>query len=311
MDNEESVKIKRIGKDLTVDDSAEEVEFHLSRIKYIENLNHLKNLKKLSLVSNIIHKIENLDENTALEHLDLYQNRIKHIENLENLTNLRILDLSFNEIDKIENLGNLDKLEQLYLSNNKISEASNLAHFKNLTLLELGSNKVRDYGDVKHLQTLNALWLGKNKLTSMAIPELPNLEKCSIQNNRVREWDECVVKNLPNLREFYLSCNKLTEIPSFISYMPHLLILDLGNNRISKIQPLPENNTLEELWLNDNQIDTLSDVKALGSLKALKVLYLERNPLQFKLGPSYRSRVLDILPNLTQLDAIPTHNRVY
>lgn len=45
MDNEESVKIKRIGKDLTVDDSAEEVEFHLSRIKYIENLNHLKNLK--------------------------------------------------------------------------------------------------------------------------------------------------------------------------------------------------------------------------------------------------------------------------
>eukprot|EP00375_Theileria_parva_P001253 XP_763924.1 hypothetical protein [Theileria parva strain Muguga] len=228
MDNEESVKIKRIGKDLTVDDSAEEVEFHLSRIKYIENLNHLKNLKV----------------------------NLKKIKK----PYFMILDLSFNEIDKIENLGNLDKLEQLYLSNNKISE--------NLTLLELGSNKVRDYGDVKHLQTLNALWLGKNKLTSMAIPELPNLEKCSIQNNRVREWDECVVKNLPNLREFYLSCNKLTEIPSFISYM-----------------------------LNDNQIDTLSDVKALGSLKALKVLYLERNPLQFKLGPSYRSRVLDILPS--------------
>ncbi|XP_952959.1 protein phosphatase regulator subunit, putative [Theileria annulata] len=298
MDDEESVKIQRIGQDLTVEDSAEVVEFHLSRIKYIENLSHLKNLKKLCLVSNIIHKIENLEQNTELEHLDLYQNRIKHIENLENLTNLKVLDLSFNEIDKIENLETLDKLEQLYLSNNKISEACNLAHFKNLTLLELGSNKVRDYGDVEHLRTLNALWLGKNKLTTMSIPELPNLEKCSIQNNRVREWDECILKNLPNLREFYLSYNKLTEIPSFISLMSNLVILDLGNNRISKIHPLAENHTLEELWLNDNEIDDLSEVKVLTSLKALKVLYLERNPLQFKLGPSYRNRVLDILPSI-------------
>lgn len=49
--------------------------------------------------------------------------------------------------------------------------------------------------------------------------------------------------------------------------------------------------------LNDNDIEDESEVRVLTALKGLNVLYLERNPIQYKLGPSYRNRILDILPS--------------
>ncbi|AFZ81145.1 leucine rich repeat domain-containing protein [Theileria equi strain WA] len=307
----DSICVQRIGEHLPIDEDAEEIELHLSRIRCIENLESCVNLKKLCLVSNVIEKIENLGNNLALEHLDLYQNKITVIENINHLTNLKILDLSFNHVSKIENIDALVKLEELYLSNNHIKKIENVSQFTQLKLLEVGSNKISNYGEVEYLKSLTALWMGKNRLTTMDLPSLPDLQKCSLQNNRIREWDANVLENCPNLEEFYLSYNHLTEIPQFITLMPKLTILDLGNNQISKIDIGEINSTIEELWLNDNAIEDEKEVNVLKKLGNLKVLYLERNPIQYKLGPSYRNRILDILPNLKQLDAVSLENRTY
>lgn len=310
MEEDAAVSIQRVGVDLEAPSTSTSLEFQCARIRRIENLDEIKGLKRLAIVANLLEKIENLDANTELESLDLYQNSITKIENIEHLKNLKELDISFNKIDRIENLNTLVNLRELYLSSNRISVVENLSSLRNLELLELGSNRIREYGDIRFLTNLTSLWLGRNKLTHMNLPALPKLTKCSLQNNRIREWDRNILENCPQLEELYLSFNGLTELPPFVDQMEKLVILDLGNNHISKIDLKGTNETIEEIWLNDNNIENEEDILPLQSLKNLRVLYLERNPVQAKLGPGYRNRILSLLPQLTQLDALPVVNRV-
>lgn len=58
------------------------------RVGVIENLEPLRNLKRLYLRWNLIKKIENLETLTTLEELELYDNQITKIENLDALVNL-------------------------------------------------------------------------------------------------------------------------------------------------------------------------------------------------------------------------------
>lgn len=75
--------------------------------------------------------------------------------------------------------------------------------------------------------------------------------------------------------------------------------------------------------LNDNKVEDEQDIEPLRAFNSLRVLYLERNPIQAKLGPSYRNVILAMLPRklhrnrylsscleLTQLDALTVVNRV-
>mmetsp|Transcript_30914 Transcript_30914/g.87513 ORF Transcript_30914/g.87513 Transcript_30914/m.87513 type:complete len:87 (-) Transcript_30914:3536-3796(-) len=61
---------------------------------------------------------------------------------------------------------------------------------------------------------------------------------------------------------------------------------------------------LTDLWLNDNKIANLDSLKdALAAQRTtLTCIYLENNPLQENRAV-YRATLLDILPNLEQLDS--------
>lgn len=207
-----------------------------------------------------------------------------------------MLDLSFNEITEIKGLEELELLEELYLSSNRITEIKGLERCINLTALELGNNKIRKIEGLDNLLKLKSLWLGKNKITSMSLPNLPSLEKLSLQNNRLKNWDQGITK-LANLSELYLSHNMLNNPPD-LSEM-NLRIVDLGNNQIASLEELSKM-SLEELWLNDNCIDNIEFLK---DMKELRVLYLEGNPVQQRLGPSYRNQILLRCPEIAQLDA--------
>ncbi|SIO73800.1 Leucine Rich repeats (2 copies) [Babesia microti strain RI] len=289
--------------ELEVDSCDESVEVQCSKVSRIANLDRCRKLKKLALISNRIIKIENLTHNLLLEHLDLYQNKIEVIENLGHLTKLRILDLSFNEITEIKGLEGLEMLEELYLSSNKITEIKGLDNCLNLTALELGNNKIRKIEGLDKLLKLKSLWLGKNKITSMKLPHLPCLERLSLQNNRLKEWDMGITK-LTNLCELYLSHNMLSNPPN-LSQMA-LKIVDLGNNEITRLDELAKID-LVELWLNNNFID---NIEPLNDMKKLQVLYLEGNPVQHRLGPSYRNQILQCCTTISQLDANIISDRV-
>ena len=220
-DAEEDVTYQVLGRDIPLDASMTELNLSTARIQKLVNLDMIgAGLKKIRLVANLVDRIEGLEACPNLVHLELYQNRIKKIENLENLSHLQHLDLSFNLIRKVEYLNAslpfCENLKTLYLPNNKIETvaAENVTCFPNLEILELGANRLRTVPSLRGLTQLRELWLGKNKITSMGLFseegeaggwQLPFLHTCSLQCNRLEEWDESFFKGCPALVKLYLS----------------------------------------------------------------------------------------------------------
>ncbi|KAF8820246.1 leucine-rich repeat protein LRR1 [Cardiosporidium cionae] len=300
----DEVTYLRIGQDLPVSSDSESLNFTSSRIQRLEGLEKCSKLKTLSLVTNYITKIENLNTLAHLNELELYQNRIQVIEGLTPLYNLRVLDLSFNQIRKIENLSTLVNLEKLYLSNNKITKIEGLDALKNLKLLELGSNRIRTIEGLSSLTKLEELWLGKNKITSMLFPPFLHLRVLSLQSNRLENWDGTLCTNCQNLVELYVSNNNISSLPHGLRNLTCMKVLDLSSNKISQIEQLESLEALEDLWMNDNRIEDVKELRFLRGLTDLKTIYLERNPIQSNLGPGYRRMVLDAAPSIVQLDAL-------
>jgi len=245
-----------------------------------------------------------------LEHLELYQNLVKRIENISHLSKLTTLDLSFNKIRNLQPLAScvFDQLDQLYLSNNKLDVIEGVFHFSKLTMLELGSNRFRVVPpEIGQLTELKELWLGKNKIGSMALPKLPKLQKLSMQSNRLEVWDAALFHNCPALSHLYLGHNNLPDPPEELAVITKLTEVDLAANAVKSIKPFPQLVELQELWLNDNKIEDLSEVRHLASFPALKAVYLERNPCH-GLGDEncekrYKDAILEAVPHLYQLDA--------
>lgn len=70
-----------------------------------------------------------------------------------------------------------------------------------------------------------------------------------------------------------LSSNSIEKIGPGLNTLANLRILSLGRNKIKKLENLDLPN-LEELWISYNNIDKLS---GLDKLKSLKVLYMSNN----------------------------------
>lgn len=302
----------RIGIDHTYEPGDEEIHFQCARIQKLENLEPAGTaLKTLVLIANCIEKVENLEANTGLEHLELYQNLVKKIDNIRHLTNLTVLDFSFNRIRSTDYLGTctFEKLEKLYLSSNKIEEPKGLCHFRTLKMLELGANRLRVLPpDLGNLVNLQELWLGKNKIGSMALPPLPHLKHLSMQNNRLETWDGALFANCPGLTHLYLGHNNLPDMPEDFGALTDLQELDLAKNAIKKIVPIPQLRSLQDLWMNDNQVEDLEEIRNLAAFPSLQAIYLERNPMH-GLGDKamekrYQDAIMAAVPWIKQLDAI-------
>jgi Leucine-rich repeat (LRR) protein len=133
------------------------------------------------------------------------------IGNLQNLTNLI---LHSNAIQKLPNtIGNLNKLKILDCSRNKLIEVpSELDNLPQLMTLNLGSNSF-------------------NFLPS----QIANTKLCSIDlsHNKFEEFPNICYSELVHLAEVRLNNNLIKKIPSNVSVLPSLKLLDLGNNEIS------------------------------------------------------------------------------
>lgn len=82
-----------------------------------------------------------------------------------------------------------------------------------------------------------------------------------------------------------------------------LQVLDVSNNRISKVENLQGLTQLQDLWLNDNKIPSLEGIEdALSDQRdSLTTIYLDNNPAAT--ASDYKQRILALFPNLIQLDA--------
>lgn len=133
------------------------------------------------------------------------------IGNLQNITNLV---LHSNAIKKLPSrIGGLSKLKVFDCSRNKLEEVpAKLENFPQLMTLNLGSNLL------SHLPS-----------------QVLNIKLCSIDlsHNKFEVFPDVCHSELIHLAEIKVNDNIIKEIPSNISVLPSLKLLDLGNNQIS------------------------------------------------------------------------------
>lgn len=122
--------------------SVQELDLHLredryeGKIRKIENLSIVPNLRRLNLSYNIITKIDGLERLVHLSELNLAENSIRKIENMESLKSLEKLNLSGNEIERIPpSIRQLSQLNHLRITRNNLTNLDDIKHLAQLPFL--------------------------------------------------------------------------------------------------------------------------------------------------------------------------------
>ncbi|NWS20254.1 ECM2 protein, partial [Pachyramphus minor] len=178
-------------------------------------------------------------------------------------------------------------LTSLDLTGNYITTISDEAFngVPNLEWIDLSKNNITSPGigpkAFKILKKLKRLYLDGNLLVHVP-SELPStLEEIKINDNHLHAIDEDGLKGLKNLVTLELEGNKLSEANvSPLAFYPlkSLCYLRLGRNKFRIIpQGLPA--TLEELYLENNQIEEVSEI-CFNHTRNINVIGLKHNKLE-------------------------------
>ncbi|KAM6126255.1 Extracellular matrix protein 2 [Phoenicopterus ruber ruber] len=178
-------------------------------------------------------------------------------------------------------------LTSLDLTGNSITTIADEAFngIPNLEWIDLSKNNITSPGigpqAFKILKKLKRLYLDGNMLVHIP-SELPStLEEIKINDNHLHAIDEDSLQGLKNLVTLELEGNKLSEANvSPLAFYPlkSLSYLRLGRNNFRIIpQGLPA--TLEELYLENNQIEEVSEI-CFNHTRNINVIVLKHNKLE-------------------------------
>ena len=106
---------------------------------------------------------------------------------------------------------------------------------------------------------------------------------------------------IESIRNLNLWGSNIEDI-SIIEEMPSLEIVSLSVNKIRTLRPFANLQNLRELYLRQNLISNLNEIKHLTECQNLSVLWLSQNPICD--NPNYRAVVICVLPQLQKLDDI-------
>ncbi|NXC05194.1 ECM2 protein, partial [Orthonyx spaldingii] len=178
-------------------------------------------------------------------------------------------------------------LMSLDLTGNSITTISDEAFngIPNLEWIDLSKNNITSPGigprAFKILKKLKRLYLDGNMLVHIP-SELPStLEEIKINDNQLHAIEEDGLKDLKNLVTLELEGNKLSEAnvsPLAFHPLKSLSYLRLGRNKFRIIpQGLPA--TLEELYLEHNQIEEVSEI-CFNHTRNINIIGLKHNKLE-------------------------------
>lgn len=234
---------------------------------------NVTNLQDLSMSGNDLRGVPQAIKNLrVLKSLDLGKNNISVIvnasfEGLDQLYGLRLVDNSIVSITA-ESFVNLPSLQVLNLASNEIRTISRAAFSsnKNLRAIRLDGNKLADisglFSNVKYLGWLN---LSDNNIAAFDYDDLPNdLEWLDIYKNKIKQLPRCAHTKSVNLKTLDASFNMLSEISD--SVVPNTIEkLYVNNNNITQVEPgtFVEKPNLQKVVLYANNIQTM-DIGALA-----------------------------------------------
>ena len=168
---------------------------------------------------------------------------------------------------------NVDVVTRVHLVNARLTTIDE----KILALLRLQSLTLRDnligptVPDMSVLSHLTELDLYGNKIKSFHFGPMPVLQKLDVSFNAIRAIEGLDEGCFPALSELYLVNNKIKLIAG-LDHLPVLTLLELGDNRIRKIENLePVASTLKSLFLGKNKVTCIENLDLMASLEILSL----------------------------------------
>lgn len=233
----------------------------ISRI-HQDAFENLTNLHDLSINDNLLQEVPpGLSKLHYLKSLDLGKNSIKHISNtsflnLDQLFGLRLVDNLITSINR-DSFINLPNLQVLNLASNKIKtiEAGSFDFNLNLKAIRLDANLLENFsGCFNNLPGLVWLNVSDNKITGFDYYDIPaSLEWLDLHNNLI-----ATLGTYQDLR---------------------LKMLDLSFNKLEEVHKLGVPDSIETLFLNNNDIKYVEAGTFLNKTSLEKVVLYE-NKLQ-------------------------------
>ncbi|XP_026496561.1 leucine-rich repeat-containing G-protein coupled receptor 4 isoform X1 [Vanessa tameamea] len=195
------------------------------------------------------------------------------------------------------------KVEIMDLSGNRLTGSlpAYYENFKELKILNLSNNNYDSWLSSDYSLSIKKLDLSKNKINGIdedTFSKFPRLAILDLSENRIYDLPIGIFEKATSLEVLILSRNYFSEVPKFqssslknlrlsscqitnfqvnsLSGMQSLLEIDLSINQIESIPDNLASNSLQELDLSYNEIDTLTDL-TFSSLPHLAVLDLRCN----------------------------------
>ncbi|KAK3086728.1 hypothetical protein FSP39_022554 [Pinctada imbricata] len=247
----------------------------------------------LYLGQNSLTAIPSLGDVTTLQNLYLDTNKITNAtfpSDYSNLVSLSLVSLSVNAIPSLRNETFLaianSNLRKLVLSRNKITQIASGAFMplKKIQSLKIGMNTLSASALTIGLTGLKDAPLVSLDITGLALDgSLPSttfqllqgtpLKSLIMPNNKINSLPSNGFSYLKNLETLKLSNSKISEISNTsFSGVSKLVNLFLDGNSLTTVpQNLPP--SLQQLYLNGNEISTLGDY-AFKGLSKLRKLFL-------------------------------------
>ena len=167
----------------------------------------------------------------------------------------------------------------LILNNRRVETlAKTMEEVKEVRKCDLGINNLQDVSALRDMQQLVYLNLSKNKVKSFAVfctdDLFPNLRWLDISNNKITEFPALKLAKLEYLDIGY---NKLEKVNEAWNGHPTLRILKTIDNKFKSIALFKALPKLEELYMGNNMVTSLSGWETIPTVKKL---HLRRNKIE-------------------------------
>lgn len=185
-----------------------------------------------------------------------------------------------------ESITSLHNLESLDIQRNEVTALpAGLSELVRLRVLNMNENRFASLPfDILRRLPLIELLVTKNQLSGVLIPgdvdELSQLQVLDITNNAVTSITDSAQLNLPALHQLNCSANRLTSLPSMVSWVSLLTLLADDNS----IPSLPEGFvTLPKIKSVDLSGNNLKELDiSIGTMSTLDIFRISGNPLREK-----------------------------
>lgn len=273
-------------------------------------------------------QIEDLQYCPNLRSLLLNTNYITTLEGLAPCTNLEVLELKNNPLVVPLNFPPLPSLLSLSLDVCRLARFSSLLP-ASLLMISTNGNQLTSLEELHVCSKLQHISARRNQLQILPTGLMPDLLKLDLASNKLRTLDgltswapmvgsidashnrlSCWPADMraPLLRELRLNGNLIDSFGP-VGFLPLLRHLDLSDNRITHVDWVGGCPLLETLLLSRNAIAAFSAIRPLATLRDLRVLKLDGNPVASSL--LYPNSLGDICPRLEEVDGQPFANAAF